>query len=270
MSMKKIVEKSLSSDEQAFLIEALGADDFFTVLVTWLEKYIEIDSSSAIYYNKKHSPKLLFENLNTDEKELFYAKFLDGAYVATPAYQGFMNEYDEGLYAWSHLIPIGFKHSQMYASYYEPSCIEDLSYFFINIEDAGCIQFCIGRHSPRQKFSNEEHVFLASVSIFVIALIKKHWQIILSKQVQDLPSLSAIVSERVAYLLDNFEPDLLTAREREIAKLVVTGHSSQSAADKLNISPGTERVHRAKLYAKLKLRSSSELFSYFLDQLTSI
>lgn len=265
-----IVEKTLCTADQAPLIDVLGTNNFFTVLVKWLEKHIVIDSSSAIYYNKKHSPKLLFENLNKDEKALFYAKFLDGAYVATPAYQGFMNEYCEGLYAWSQLIPIGFKHSQMYASYYEPSCIEDLSYFFINIEEAGCIQFCIGRHSPRKKFSNEERVFLASISLFVIALIKKHWQIILSKQVQDLPPLSSIVSERVGYLLDNFESEILTAREREIAKLVVTGHSSQSAADKLNISPGTERVHRAKLYAKLKLRSSSELFSYFLHQLTSI
>lgn len=268
--MKVTVQKIVRSTKQALLIDALGTDAFFTVLVQWLENHIEIDSSSAIYYNKKHSPKLLFENLNKDEKELFYAKFLDGAYVATPAYQGFLNEYCEGLYAWNQLIPIGFKRSQMYASYYEPSCIEDLIYFFINIEEVGCIQFCLGRHSPRQKFSNEDYAFLESISLFVIAMIKKHWQIILSKQIQDLPSLSSIVSERVSYLLDNFESDLLTAREREIAKLVVTGHSSQSAADKLNISPGTERVHRAKLYAKLKLRSSSELFSYFLDQLTSI
>jgi DNA-binding CsgD family transcriptional regulator len=82
--------------------------------------------------------------------------------------------------------------------------------------------------------------------------------------------LSSIVSERVNYLLDNFESEVLTNRERQIAKLVITGHSSQSAADSLNISPGTERVHRAKLYAKLKLRSNSELFSYFLDQLTRL
>jgi DNA-binding CsgD family transcriptional regulator len=195
---------------------------------------------------------------------------MDGAYVVTPAYQGFMNGYAEGLHSWDNLMPEGFKNSQMFASYYQPSGIEDLAYFFINFDNLGCIQFCLGRHLPTKKFSKNELTLLEAISRFIISLIRKNWEVVLNQAKKELLSLSSIVSERVDYLLNNFEPTLLTARERDIAKLVITGHSSQSAADKLNISPGTERVHRAKLYAKLNLRSSSELFSYFLQQLTSI
>jgi len=268
---KKLTDEQLDNLAiQTTLIDALGTDRFFTVLVEWINMYIPIDSSSAILYNKTKPPKLLFANLNKHEKTLFYARFMDGAYVAAPAYQGFMNGYAEGLHSWDKLMPEGFKNSQMYASYYQPSCIEDLVYFFINIDKVGCIQFCLGRHSPEKKFSQGELTLLESLSVFIILIIRKNWEVALNQVKQKLPPLSSIVSERVSYLLNNFESTILTARERDIAKLVITGHSSQSAADKLNISPGTERVHRAKLYAKLNLRSSAELFSYFLQQLTSI
>lgn len=259
------------------LIDALGTEHFFSVLVKLFETQLPFDSSSVIYYNKNKPPELLFSDLLEHEESIFYASFLDGAYVASPAYQGVMNNYSDGVYAWSELMPKGFLSSQMYASYYQPSSIEDLVYFFINNGELGFIQFCLGRHSPNLKFKDSELALLESMGSFVTSLIRKHLEFILqekggkeeNKEKAALP-LSSIVSERVNYLLDNFESEVLTSRERQIAKLVITGHSSQSAADSLYISPGTERVHRAKLYAKLKLRSNSELFSYFLDQLTRL
>lgn len=268
--MHSTSDNLLNVGEQAPLIDALGTENFFSVLVKSLAELIPFDSSSAICYNKNKPPELLFSSLLEHEEGIFYARFLDGAYVASPAYQGFMNDFCDGIYPWSELMPEGFKRSQMYVSYYQPSCIEDLLYFFINCEELGFIQFCLGRHSPNPRFTAEELNNLAEFKLFIIALIRKHWELAVLQQAQTVLPLSSIVSNRVNYLLNNFEPELLTGRERQIAKLVITGHSSQSAADNLNISPGTERVHRAKLYAKLKLRSSSELFSYFLDQLTHL
>jgi DNA-binding CsgD family transcriptional regulator len=258
-----------NSIDHIALIDALGIDNFFSVLVKLFESQLSIDSSSVICYNP---PELLFSDLLEHEENIFFASFLDGAYVASPAYQGVMNNYSDGVYAWSELMPKGFMSSQMYASYYQPSSIEDLVYFFINNDELGFIQFCLGRHSPNPKFKDSELALLETMGGFVSSLIRKHMDFILQQEKEEkapLP-LSSIVSERVNYLLDNFESEVLTNRERQIAKLVITGHSSQSAADSLNISPGTERVHRAKLYAKLKLRSNSELFSYFLDQLTRL
>jgi DNA-binding CsgD family transcriptional regulator len=259
-----------SLTHQVALIDALGTNNFFSVLIKLFESQLPVDSSSVIFYNKNMPPELLFANLLEHEDKIFYARFLDGAYVASPAYQGFMNNYADGVYSWSELMPDGFKNSQMYASYYQPSGIEDLVYFFINNGDLGFIQFCLGRHSPNPKFSPVELSLFATIGLLVTSLIRKHVAFTLQQQAQQVLPLSAVVSERVNYLLDNFEAEVLTRRERQIAKLVITGHSSQSAADNLNISPGTERVHRAKLYAKLKLRSNSELFSYFLDQLTRL
>jgi DNA-binding CsgD family transcriptional regulator len=256
--------------DQTAVINALGTENFFVALVNLLARDFTFDSSSAIAYNKDKPPELLYADLPEHEATKFYASFLDGAYVASPAYQGVVNNYSDGVYPWVTLMPEGFKASQLYVTYYQPSCIEDLVYFFINSEALGYIQFCLGRHTPNRGFSTAELSQLAQLGPLMSALICKHGELASPQKAQPILPLSSIVSARVTYLLDNFEAELLTLREREIAKLVITGHSSQSAADVLNISPGTERVHRAKLYAKLKLRSSSELFSYFLAKLTQL
>ncbi|MCY1450129.1 Bacterial regulatory protein, luxR family [compost metagenome] len=66
----------------------------------------------------------------------------------------------------------------------------------------------------------------------------------------------------------NFGADLLTEREREIAHLLLRGHSVKSSARVLDISPETVRMHRKHLYTKLEISSQAELFSLFIDWLT--
>lgn len=267
---------SLMNDEDVFyktqsvLVNTLGSDLFFSSLSHWLALTVDFQSSSAIIYSANSAPKLLFSELQPNEENLFHARFLDGAYVASPAYQGFINNYPDNMYPWLTLMPKGFKDSHMFDTYYRASEIEDLVYFFINNGEQGYIQFCLGRHQPNDSFNQAELETLKKLSPVIIALIRKHYHIIAESALEQLTPLSEYVSDRVNYLLNNFESEQLTAREREIAKLVITGHSSQSAADVLGISPGTERVHRAKLYAKLKLRSNSELFSMFLKQLSDL
>jgi DNA-binding NarL/FixJ family response regulator len=52
----------------------------------------------------------------------------------------------------------------------------------------------------------------------------------------------------------NFTPDVLTAREREIARLVAGAMSSKEVAAELGLSPRTVEKHRANIYDKLRLR----------------
>ena len=56
--------------------------------------------------------------------------------------------------------------------------------------------------------------------------------------------------------------DRLTAREREILKLIAEGHTSREIADKLFISLKTVLGHRTKIMEKLDLHNRSELIKY--------
>lgn len=50
------------------------------------------------------------------------------------------------------------------------------------------------------------------------------------------------------------------AREREVLKLVLDGKLSRTIADELHISEKTVEYHRARIRAKLGVRSLAELF----------
>jgi DNA-binding CsgD family transcriptional regulator len=53
--------------------------------------------------------------------------------------------------------------------------------------------------------------------------------------------------------------DKLTARQKEVVKLLAEGKNTKEAAACLGISPKTIAIHRSQIMQKLDLRSSSEL-----------
>ncbi len=60
--------------------------------------------------------------------------------------------------------------------------------------------------------------------------------------------------------------ELLTAREREIIKLIAEGKSSKEVADLLFISSRTVQHHRANLMRKLNLKKTADLVKYALQK----
>ena len=66
---------------------------------------------------------------------------------------------------------------------------------------------------------------------------------------------------------DSFGCGVLTERERQVAQMVLQGHSVKSTAHELGISPETVRMHRKNLYLKLEINSQSELFAQFISWL---
>jgi DNA-binding CsgD family transcriptional regulator len=64
-----------------------------------------------------------------------------------------------------------------------------------------------------------------------------------------------------------FGRNLLTPRESEVVEYVLKGHSADATGQLLGISPGTVRIHRRNIYAKLRVSSQGELFSKFISSL---
>lgn len=62
----------------------------------------------------------------------------------------------------------------------------------------------------------------------------------------------------------DFGKDLLTTREREVALMILKGHSGESVALNLGVSLATVKTHRQRLYAKLGISSQAELFARFM------
>ncbi len=57
------------------------------------------------------------------------------------------------------------------------------------------------------------------------------------------------------------QPDLLSAREREVVQAVVDGLSDKQIATRLDLSPETVRTYVKRIYKKLRVTGRSELMS---------
>ena len=60
--------------------------------------------------------------------------------------------------------------------------------------------------------------------------------------------------------------DAITAREREVLKLIGEGHKNKEIAEYLCISVKTVEKHRANIMKKLDLHSASALTSYAIKK----
>ncbi|MCY1250836.1 Bacterial regulatory protein, luxR family [compost metagenome] len=58
----------------------------------------------------------------------------------------------------------------------------------------------------------------------------------------------------------------VSVREAEVIRLMLKGHSTKSIARHLGNSPETVKVHRKRIYSKLKISSQGELFSLLFGQ----
>jgi DNA-binding CsgD family transcriptional regulator len=73
---------------------------------------------------------------------------------------------------------------------------------------------------------------------------------------------------QVTGAFEKFGEGVLTRRERDVVRMVLRGHSSESIGRHLEISTGTVKIHRKNLYGKLGISSQSELFSKFISYLS--
>ena len=79
------------------------------------------------------------------------------------------------------------------------------------------------------------------------------------------PSAATALIEDYRQQVERKEPyDRLTAREREVLKLLAEGHTSRETADILVISLKTVLGHRTKIMGKLDIHNRTELIKYAL------
>jgi DNA-binding NarL/FixJ family response regulator len=80
------------------------------------------------------------------------------------------------------------------------------------------------------------------------------------------PAVAQIIADDVAQDRgDKALHESLSNREFEIFKLIASGMSVSEIADKLTLSSPTISTHRARILAKMNMRTNSELTRYALD-----
>jgi len=100
-----------------------------------------------------------------------------------------------------------------------------------------------------------------SASREVVEAIRKVWR---GEEYVE-PGLGAALARRAEWPGNN-HGDALTAREREVLRLLALGHTNAEIADRLSISLRTSEAHRANLMQKLGVRTRAELVRCALER----
>jgi DNA-binding NarL/FixJ family response regulator len=80
------------------------------------------------------------------------------------------------------------------------------------------------------------------------------------------PVVAALIAEDMGQgSADRAPHEALSNREFEIFKMIASGRSVSEIADKLSLSTTTVSTHRARILAKMCMRTNSELIRYALD-----
>ena len=248
------------------LIAGIGTPAFPCGLRRTLNALAPIDSFVVLTYHIEDNPDVLHDELYAEERGVFYDRYVNGAYQLSPFYQTSLNSAEPLFCSIADIAPDDFYCSEYWRDYYAPAGIVDEVGYLVPAGARDTLLISVGRVGINDELSEFEIARLREFLPIVDAVVRRHWLLDGDGPCQ-VPFRPAI-QRHLTKTFETFGSEMLTKREQEVATLILKGNSSKSTARILDISPGTERVHRRNIYDKLGVSSQGELCSLFLDSLT--
>lgn len=249
----------------ARLIQSASATTFPGMLEQTLRERIGFDSILINTYKGRHRPLLIHDDCPPHLHELWVERYLSAAYLLDPFFTAVQRGLESGAHRLRELAPDRFEASDYYHRYYRALGLGDEVGLFTRVAPDVVLVVSLGFHQDGVPLTRRALQALHHISPVLEALLSEywHWQ---GGQFQARLNAQALVEAAFT----SFGRELLTAREREIVRLLLAGHSTKSAARELDISDGTVKVHRKHLYQRLDVSSQSQLFRLFLDHVALV
>lgn len=214
-------------------------------------------------------PVDLHDDFSQGKRQIFVTDYQAGPYLLDPFYQAAVLPVTPGLYRMRDLAPDRFYQGEYFRNYYVQTGLAEEIGFFVDLPHKAMIVLSLMR--AEKPFAQKEFGALAAMFPLVAAVARRQWAGLARNFGEDDGETGQQrLQRRVAYVFGRFGDGILTAREREVAEYTLKGHSAESTGQMLGISPGTARIHRRNIYAKLRINSQGELFSRFLDTLVDL
>ncbi|MDQ0739743.1 response regulator transcription factor [Pseudomonas sp. W4I3] len=243
------------------LIDQLDRPHFWVSMTRLLGRYVPVDSWVVLIFNPGR-PQVLAES-PADEGGIdsLFQDYLKGLYLLDPFYLANRESPKSGLFQLDDVAPECFEQTDYFQRYFRLNVVADEVHINVQLDPERTLSLSLG---SRCRFSQEQLALLRLIQPWVTGLMRQRcmfeqassstppaqpatdWQ-------ERLPSATLQISSA------------LSAREAEVAQLMLSGCSNKEIARKLAISAETVKVHRRHLYNKLGIKSQSELFLLFLQ-----
>ena len=253
--------KTLSSD---------AADDatFGNLLIRFFRTLAPFDNCVAFAYRGEARPVALFDTFTPAQRHVHVTLYEPGPYLLDPFFRA-AGQRRLGFWRMRELAPDRFYQSEYYRSYYFETGLAEEVGFFVATDPATVVVVSLMRLKRSGAFSRADIAALRQSEPVASALIARHWRDAGTRF--ETPGALAARPWRVdaqrSLQLSAWRGLNLTAREAAIVDLVLQGHSSESIAGRLEIAPGTVKVHRRNVYRKLGISSQTELLAIYVDRI---
>ena len=251
------------------VVAELHQPGFGNALFELLRSSVAVDHVVIFAYNENFQPQDLFDNFPASKRRIFVTRYLEGPYLLDPFYQACFRNLEDGLYRLRQLAPDRFYQSEYFRSYYVKTGLAEEVGFCVRLPGDIHVVISLMRTSSSSTFSTREFQRLQQLEPIVRASVQHQWQD-LEQRFSSNTSRSerSAIQQSIDHAFRTFGRSLLTPRERVVVEYVLKGHSSEAIARILEISPGTVRIHRKNIYAKLHINSQGELFLRFIAALS--
>jgi DNA-binding CsgD family transcriptional regulator len=243
----------------------VDAPDALHYLASAFGHLVSIESVMISLEHKDRAPQLLYQRgIPEQYRDSIIDRYFSGGYLLDPFCLAVEQGLAEGFYHLEEIAPDNFFDTEYYKTYYlKTGCSED-SFYLIDTGHDSQVSVSLFQGFGGESLRAEQLNLLRAVEPLVREFISEFGR---RGLVQSAVTESDDLKQRVQSAFENFGCDLLTEREREVAHMVLRGHSVKSTASQMSISPETVRMHRKNLYLKLEVGSQSELFALFIEWL---
>lgn len=251
-------------------IGALGSPGFAPCLDAFLADSVRFDLTCMFAYPAGRGPVLLHDGLRGVGNAQAMENYLKGTYLLDAVYIACSHGKAPGLYRLRDLAPDAFFVSDYYNSWEVHPCISmesgslDEEICFIAKAADTLVAYSLMRSNGSGAFSDAEIDQLRSLEPVVTELIGQQWREPAWQLEPRRPERDRAVLEDA---FQSFGRDVLTARETDICRLLLRGHSTVSIAHSLGLADGTVKNHCKHIYTRLNISSRSELFRMFLNHI---
>jgi DNA-binding CsgD family transcriptional regulator len=232
-------------------------------LSQWLKQSCPVDHFVLFVYEGNHRPLALFDTFTADKRKVYVDDYQVCPYLLDPFYLACTRNQPPGLWRLRQFAPDHFYLGEYWLNYYQLTGLAEEVAFFVDLADGAKAVFSLMRGTAGPAFSRDELQLLECAEAVVGEVVREAWR---ECRVQQ-PRPAQDLDHKIRAAFDQFGAHSLTAREQEIVQLLLRGHSSVSVAGHLEISPGTVKIHRKNIYAKLGIGSQAELLGLFIRDL---
>ena len=245
----------------ASAVTSVGTDTFPPTLAALCLSIFNYDSIFVAVFSQDQPPRQLYSNLDPEATRRTIGPYLSYAYLLDPFYGLFKSDVGTSVASLDDCAPDDFRASEYYKLFYSDIALRNEVTIFVDAGRGSSIVLSLGQRDLCGETAPGAREQLERLLPVIAALCTRHWP--------NPAAIPAPADTGIALAFERFQTCKLSTREAEIVRLMLKGHSTKSIARLLGNSPETVKVHRKRIYAKLKISSQGELFSMFLGALAS-